>query len=53
MPEVLAYKTTERRGETFSSLPPKNGSFHRYQKLENAFSGSVCSMAGFQPCAIK
>jgi ribulose-bisphosphate carboxylase small chain len=22
MPEVLAYKTTERRGETFSYLPP-------------------------------
>ncbi len=22
MPEVMAYKTTERRGETFSYLPP-------------------------------
>jgi ribulose-bisphosphate carboxylase small chain len=31
MPEMLAYKATERRGETFSYLPPMNAERMRQQ----------------------
>jgi len=50
----LALWQASASARTFSTLvSPNIGSFHMYQYEPTVCCGSVCSIAGDQPCAIR